>query len=94
VTTIAGSPGIEENIDGLPANARFATPGDVCVDGSGVIYVADAGQRHHPADHSRLPAAAPSIALRPQSQTVNLGSQVTFTVGVAGTPPFTFPVVC
>jgi sugar lactone lactonase YvrE len=90
VTTIAGSAGIAENIDGLPANARFATPGDVCVDASGVIYVADSGN-----DTIRrvIPGSqplAPSIAVAPQSQTANLSSQVTFTVGVAGTPPFTF----
>jgi len=41
VTTIAGAAGVRENIDGLPADARFNTPGDVAVDNGGIVYVAD-----------------------------------------------------
>jgi hypothetical protein len=90
VTTIAGSPGIAEDIDGLPTNARLYTPGDVCVDTTGIIYVADSGN-----DTIRriIPGSeplAPSIAVAPESQTVSLSSQVTFTVGLTGTPPFSF----
>jgi hypothetical protein len=41
VTTIAGLAGSQGNVDGLPADARFNTPGDVTVDNAGVVYVAD-----------------------------------------------------
>ena len=42
VTTLAGSAGAEEGTDGPGASARFAVPGDVAIDGAGIIYVADA----------------------------------------------------
>ena len=41
VTTLAGSAGVNGGADGTGAAARFNTPGGVCVDGSGNIYVAD-----------------------------------------------------
>ena len=41
VTTVAGKAGVAGNSDGLPADARFNTPGDVTVDSGGVVYVAD-----------------------------------------------------
>jgi len=42
VTTVAGTPGASGFVDGIGAVARFATPNDVAVDGSGRILVADA----------------------------------------------------
>ena len=41
VTTLAGSPGYEGSADGTGSAARFTLPGDVAVDGSGNVYVAD-----------------------------------------------------
>jgi streptogramin lyase len=41
VTTLAGSPGYEGSADGTGSAARFALPGDVAVDGSSNVYVAD-----------------------------------------------------
>jgi sugar lactone lactonase YvrE len=43
VTTIAGSLPAAGAIDGVGSAARFADPQNVAVDGSGTIYVADAG---------------------------------------------------
>jgi sugar lactone lactonase YvrE len=43
VTTVAGSAGVSEGTDGPASSARFSTPGDVTIDDSGVVYVADAG---------------------------------------------------
>jgi sugar lactone lactonase YvrE len=42
VTTLAGSPGEFGGDDGVGAAARFDTPLDLTVDGSGTLYVADA----------------------------------------------------
>jgi sugar lactone lactonase YvrE len=43
VTTIAGMPGVAGSTDGTGSAARFDSPRGVTVDGSGNIYVADAG---------------------------------------------------
>jgi sugar lactone lactonase YvrE len=89
VTTLAGSAGSEENIDGLPGNARFAGPGDVTIDNSGIIYVADSQnmtiRRIIPASSATL-----GISTQPESAAVNLGSMVVFAVGPAGYAPFSY----
>jgi sugar lactone lactonase YvrE len=90
VTTIAGSAGVAENIDGLPANARFYTPGDVTVDGSGVLYVADTGNETIRRLIPGSVATAPTITTQPAGQSVNAGASVTFATAIAGTPPFSF----
>jgi len=41
VTTLAGSPGVSGNTDGVGAAARFNHPTDVAVDSYGNVYVAD-----------------------------------------------------
>ncbi|HEY5228656.1 MAG TPA: NHL repeat-containing protein [Opitutaceae bacterium] len=43
VTTLAGSPGAVGSTDGTGSAARFNAPSGLAVDGSGNIYVADAG---------------------------------------------------
>lgn len=43
VTTLAGSPGGPGSVDGTGANAQFSSPYGVAVDGSGNVFVADAG---------------------------------------------------
>lgn len=43
VSTLAGTAGQSGNADGLGAGAQFASPGALAVDGSGEIYVVDAG---------------------------------------------------
>jgi len=89
VTTVAGSANKPESIDGLDAIARFTTPGDVTIDNAGVIYVADSAN-----DTIRRviagSTAPPSIPTQPASQAVNLGSGVTFSMGITGTAPFAF----
>jgi kumamolisin len=89
LSTIGGAPGDAENVDGLAAAARFDSPGDVTVDSTGIVYVADTLN-----DTIRriVPAAVsgPAITSQPASLGVNLGSNATFTVGVLGTPPFSY----
>lgn len=41
VTTIAGSPGATDNVDGVGAAARFTSPTSVAVDSNGNVYVAE-----------------------------------------------------
>jgi sugar lactone lactonase YvrE len=89
VTTITGSTGTAENIDGTTNIARLDTPGDVTVDSSGVIYVADTLndtiRRIIPGGDS-----APIFTAQPASVTVNLGTSALFSIGISGTAPFTF----
>ena len=89
LATIAGAAGAAEDIDGLPGDARFNTPGDVAVDSAGVVYVADSlnstVRRVVPAT-----VVGPSITAQPSSLTVNVGGSAAFSVGVGGTAPFTY----
>jgi hypothetical protein len=89
VTTIAGSPGIVENIDGPPADARFAFPGDLTVDASGILFVADT---ENDTIRRVVPGApgAPVIEVQPQSQTAAIGSSVTFSASVDATAPVSY----
>lgn len=45
VTTLAGSPGMTGNTDGIRAAARFYYPKGAAADGAGNLYVADSGNR-------------------------------------------------
>jgi hypothetical protein len=45
VTTLAGSPGMSGQVDGVGSAARFEHPSGVVVDGSGDVFVADAALR-------------------------------------------------
>ena len=44
VTTLAGLVNSCGNVDGTGSEARFCLPGDVAVDGEGVVFVADTFQ--------------------------------------------------
>lgn len=89
VTTVAGQAGDADSVDGLATNARFNTPGDVSVDNSGVVFIADAGnstiRRFIPGMDE-----APTFTAQPASQTVNVDTNVALSFGITGTAPFTF----
>ena len=89
VNTVAGVYLFADDLDGLSSSARFNTPGDVCVDNSGIVYVADAGNS---TIRRLIPGvdSAPFFTAQPASQTVTLGSDATFTIGISGTAPFAF----
>ena len=89
VTTIAGAAGVPENIDGLPLSARFWTPGDIAVDSSGTLYVADT----YNFTVRRLvisSVSAPSITTSPLTQAVVAGGTLTLTVSASGTAPLSY----
>jgi hypothetical protein len=89
VTTVAGQAGDADSVDGLATNARFDNSGDVCVDYSGIVYVADAGNS---TIRRIIPGMdeAPTFTVQPASQTANLGTSITFSMGLTGTAPFSF----
>jgi kumamolisin len=89
VTTIAGAAGVAENTDGLAAAARFYTPGDIAVDASGVLYVADT----YNMTIRRIVTgslAAPAITAGPQSTTIGTGGSVTLSVAATGSGTLTY----
>jgi hypothetical protein len=89
VTTVAGLAGDLDSVDGLSNNARFYTPGDVTIDSSGIVYVADSLnstiRRIIPGSDS-----APIFTAQPANQTVNLGARATLSFGIEGTAPLSF----
>ncbi len=89
VTTVAGLSGDADSIDGLGGTARFNSPGDVTIDSSGIVYVADALnstiRRIIPGSDS-----APIFTAEPSSQSVNLGSSAILSFGIQGTAPLSF----
>jgi len=88
VTTQAGLAGWFGISDGVGAQVRFSNPSGVAVDTAGNFYVAgvDAVRK----GISLASVVAPGITTQPKSQTVAVGSDVVFTVGVTGTSPLTF----
>jgi sugar lactone lactonase YvrE len=89
VTTVAGAAGIDNSIDGLTSVARFYQPGDVTIDSSGIVYVADA---LNSTIRRVIPGAdsAPIFTAQPANQTVTQGSSATISIGIEGTAPLSF----
>jgi hypothetical protein len=89
VTTVAGLVGDADSVDGLATDARFNSPGDVSVDNSGIVYVADS---LNSTIRRIIPGMdeAPTFTAQPANQSVSLGSSVALTFGLSGTAPFMF----
>ena len=85
VTTLAGSPGVATDTDGLGPNATFSSPQAIVVDKSGAIYVASRST----VSVGRLPSL-PIITTQPQNLSVTAGSNVSFSVVASGTPGPTY----
>ena len=81
VTTIAGWPGISGSADGSGLAARFCYPAGLAANGAGNLFVADAGNNTIRSG-SMITNSPPVILAQPQSQAVNVGATVTFSVAV------------
>jgi hypothetical protein len=89
VSTLAGAAGVSGSSDGAPAVARFNYPAGLAVDNTGLLYVADTG--NNALRLGSLPTnGPPSIVTQPQSQSVNPGSDVTFSVVALGLTPLAY----
>jgi DNA-binding beta-propeller fold protein YncE len=72
-------------------NGQFGNPMGIAVDSSGNgIYVADAGYSRIEVFVNNANIVPPIFTNQPVSQTVPAGSDVTFSVGVVGTAPFSY----
>jgi sugar lactone lactonase YvrE len=89
VTTVAGSPGIGGDLDGVGPAAEFSQPAGVTVSAAGYVYVADAAN-----NTIRSQAIPPSIITQPQSQTNLVGSVTLFDVGASGSLPLAYTWQC
>ena len=83
VSTVAGAAGQAENIDGLAANARFTTPGDVALDSSGVLTIADTGNNTiRRLVQGSLTTPMGTVTAPAPASPVTAGSTVTMSVNV------------
>ncbi|MGH7995533.1 MAG: hypothetical protein ACREFX_04185, partial [Opitutaceae bacterium] len=83
VSTVAGSAGDLDNVDGLPFVSRFYNPTDLALVGNGVMYLVDGGNF----DVRRLDLGAPQITESPAGATIVAGQEAagpTFSVGAVG----------
>jgi sugar lactone lactonase YvrE len=87
VGTVAGLAGSSGSTDGVGSAARLFYPTGVAIDGSGNVYVADTNNH---TIRKGIIVALPQITAQPQSQTVNAGSSVSFSVTASGSPAPTY----
>jgi sugar lactone lactonase YvrE len=83
VSTVAGLPGTSGSVNGLGNAARFYSPAAVALGAGGAFYLADAANNDIRLG-SLITNGAPAIIVQPQSQTVDPGSSVTFSVTATG----------
>jgi sugar lactone lactonase YvrE len=86
VTTIGGTT-TAGSADGFGTAARFNRPAGIAVDAAGNLYIADASNQ---TIRKGAIASAPAIQSQPANQTIALGSNVTLSLVVTGTPTPTF----
>ncbi len=89
VSTVGGIAGVGGSSDGVGGNAQFNDPVGLALDSTGFLYVADTANNtiREGALVVNLP---PSIVVQPQSQAVNPGSDVTFSVAASGLMPLAY----
>jgi sugar lactone lactonase YvrE len=87
VSTPAGLAGSSGVADGVGSLARFDFPTGVAVDGAGDVYIADTNNE---TVRVAFTPVAPVITQQPQSQTVNAGGSVQFSVIATGRPAVTY----
>jgi hypothetical protein len=89
VSTVGGLAGASGNANGLGDAARFYSPAGVAIGSGGALYVADSGNNSLRLS-TAITNAAPAIVNQPQSQAVDPGSNVTFSVIVNGGTPLAY----
>jgi hypothetical protein len=87
VITVAGQAGASGSADGVGVAARFHFPAGLAVNDAGDLYVADTS--NHTVRLGVFPTA-PTITTQPQGQTAAAGSNVQFSVTIAGKPAPTY----
>jgi sugar lactone lactonase YvrE len=83
VTTIAGWSGVSGSTDGSGIGARFCYPAGMAIN-AGNLFVADSANNTIRSG-SMITDNPPMVLSQPQSQSVNAGSPVMFSVGATGT---------
>ena len=87
VTTIAGSPGVADSSDGIGSAGHLNSPGDIALDQSGNLYVADFFNN---TVRKIIPTTSPIILSTTLNQSLLLGSTTTLSVNATGIAPLTY----
>lgn len=87
VTTLAGLAGTSGSSDGIGSAVRFFHPAGIAIDSSSNVYVADTDNH---TIRVGLMSIMPAIPMQPQSQTVNAGGSVQFSVTASGRPAVSY----
>ena len=85
VTTLAGTPGQLGSTDGTGAAALFNDPLGIAVDAAGDVFVSD-NDDDTIRERYAAAGAVPTLQEQPMSESVALGSTVTFAVTASGVP--------
>jgi len=86
VSTVGGTAGTSGNADGTGSGALFDFPAGLAASGTGYLYTADSGNDTIRAGFL-ITNQAPTIIDQPQSQFVDAGSTVSFSVTATGLAP-------
>ncbi len=89
VSTLAGVPGVSGSSDGMGNTVEFNYPAGLAVDITGFLYVADTGNNTI-REGAVITNSAPLIVAQPQGQTVNPGTDATFSTAAIGTLPLSY----
>ena len=81
VTTLAGQPSTPGYSDGTGSSARFSDGRGICVNASGILWIADANAS---TVRKANAGTVPVITTQPASQSVNAGAGVSLTVAATG----------
>ncbi len=83
VTTVAGSPGVSDSADGIGSQGHLNNPGDIAIDTSGNLFVADF---YNNTVRKIVPTllTAPLITSQPTSLTAYSGTPTVFNVSASG----------
>jgi sugar lactone lactonase YvrE len=87
VSTIAGSPGVADSADGIGSAGYLNSPGDIALDTSGNLYVADF---YNNTVRKIIPTGAPVVVSTQLNKNLIAGTSTQLSVTASGVSPLTY----